>query len=152
MKKYIIIICLLFSKSIFGQTLVPLTNNSFEDVMNDEKANHIVLEGCISLYSAITELTKKEHPEIAKSFFEMANTLYPYGLVSLSKIKKITSEEAEQIFYENVNNLSKIYIQEMNINGKKYGSFLRGSFLGDDLYFCNEVTKALNLVVKESSN
>ena len=40
----------------------------------------------------------------------------------------------------------------MHINGKKYGSYLRGSFLGDDLYFCNEVTKALNLVVKESTN
>ena len=110
MKKYIIIICLLFSKSIFGQTLLPLTNNSFEDVMNDEKANHIVLEGCISLYSAITELTKKEHPEIAKSFFEMANTLYPYGLLSLSKIKGISSSQAEAIFFKNVSMLTKIYM------------------------------------------
>ena len=152
MKKYIFIITLLFSEFIFSKDLEPLTNNTFEEVMNDENANHIVLEGCISLYSAITELTKKEHPELAKSFFEMANTLYPYGLLSLSKVKSITSNEAEKIFFENITNLSKIYIDEMNINGKKYGSYLRGSFLGDDLYFCNEVTKALNLVVKESSN
>ena len=152
MKKYIFIILFLFSNVILAQTLKPLTNNTFEEVMNDEKANHIVLEGCISLYSAITELTKKAHPELAKSFFEMANTLYPYGLLSLSKIKKISSNDAEKIFYENINNLSKIYIHEMNINGKKHGSYLRGSFLGDDLFFCNEVTKSLNLVVKESVN
>jgi len=152
MKKYILIIFLFLSNDVFGQILQPLTNNTFEEVMNDENANHTVLEGCISLYSAITELTKKEHPELAKSFFEMANTLYPYGLVSLSKIKKITAKEAEKIFYQDINYLSKIYIHEMNINGKKHGSYLRGSFLGDDLYFCNEVTKALNLVVKESSN
>ena len=152
MKKYIFLISFLLSNIVFAQNLQPLTNNTFEEVMNDEKSNHIVLEGCISLYSAITELTKKEHPELAKSFFEMANTLYPYGIVSLSKVEKITFNEAEKLFFDNINNLSKIYIEEMNINGKKYGSYLRGSFLGDDLYFCNEVTKALNLVVKESSN
>tara|TARA_B110000196_G_C21090888_1_gene637487 strand:- start:202 stop:660 length:459 start_codon:yes stop_codon:yes gene_type:complete len=152
MKKYIILISLLLSNIVFGQNLKPLTNNTFEDVMNDENANHLVIEGCISLYAAITELIKKEHPDLAKSFFEMANTLYPYGLVSLAKIQKITSKEAEEIFYKNINYLSKIYIQEMKINGKKHGSYLRGNFLGDDLYFCNEVTKALNLVVKESSN
>ena len=142
----------LFSTTLLGQKLKPLTNNSFEEVMNDENANHIVLEGCISLYSAITELTKTEHPELAISFFEMANTLYPYGIISLSKVKKISSSEAEKIFFKNISELSKIYITEMNINGKKYGSYLRGSFLGDDLYFCNEVTKAINLVVKESVN
>tara|TARA_B110000263_G_C15201600_1_gene460911 strand:- start:101 stop:559 length:459 start_codon:yes stop_codon:yes gene_type:complete len=152
MKKYIILISLLLSNIVFGQNLKPLTNNTFEDVMNDENANHLVIEGCISLYAAITELIKKEHPDLAKSFFEMANTLYPYGLVSLAKIQKINSKEAEEIFYKNINYLSKIYIQEMKINGKKHGSYLRGNFLGDDLYFCNEVTKALNLVVKESSN
>ena len=152
MKKYIVIITLLFSEFIFSKDVEPLTNNTFEEVMNDENANHIVLEGCISLYSAITELTKKEHPQLAKSFYEMANTLYPYGLLSLSKIKKISSNDAEKIFYENINNLSKIYIHEMNINGKKHGSYLRGSFLGDDLFFCNEVTKSLNLVIKESIN
>ena len=101
MKKYIFIILIFFANVIHGKSLQPLTNNTFEEVMNDENANHIVLEGCISLYSAITELTKKEHPELAKSFFEMANTLYPYGIISLSKVEKhFISNEAEKIFFE----------------------------------------------------
>ena len=58
---------------------------------------------------------QKEHPELAKSFFEMANTLYPYGLLSLEKVEKISSNEAEKIFFKNITNLSKIYIEEMNI-------------------------------------
>ena len=66
--------------------------------MNDENANHIVLEGCISLYSAITELTRKEYPELANTFFEMANTLYPYGLLSYSKVNNISLEQAENFF------------------------------------------------------
>ena len=152
MKKFTLLILILFSNFIYAKDLEPLTNNTFEDVVNDENANHIVLEGCISLYSAITELTKREHPDLAQSFFEMANTLYPYGLLSLSKIKGISSSQAEVIFFKNVSMLTKIYMEEMNINGKKYGSYLRGSFIGDDLFFCNEVTKSLNLVVKESTN
>jgi len=44
---------------LVAQTVKPLTNYSFEELLNDENANHFVLEGCISLYSAITELTKK---------------------------------------------------------------------------------------------
>ena len=152
MKIYILIITILFSNIVFSQNLKPLTNNTFENVMNDENTNYIVLEGCISLYSAITELTKKKYPQLAKSFFEMANTLYPYGILSLSKLNKIKSNQAEIIFFENINILTKKYIVEMNNNGKKNGSFFRGSFLGDDLFFCNEVTKSFNLVLKENSN
>ena len=55
-------------------------------------------------------------------------------------------------FFFNVSNLTDIYIEEMNQNGKKTGSYLKGSYLGDDLFFCNEVTKSLNLVIKESIN
>ena len=93
MKKLFIII-LFISNSLVAQTIKPLTNYSFEELLNDENANHFVLEGCISLYSAITELTKKKYPELADEFFEIANTIYPYGIISLSKKNAIPYEEA----------------------------------------------------------
>ena len=65
MKKLFIII-LFISNSLVAQTIKPLTNYSFEELLNDENANHFVLEGCISLYSAITELTKKKISRISK--------------------------------------------------------------------------------------
>jgi hypothetical protein len=43
MKKYIFIILIFFANVIHGKSLQPLTNNTFEEVMNDEKANHIIL-------------------------------------------------------------------------------------------------------------
>jgi hypothetical protein len=49
-----------------------------------------------------------------------------------------------------VETLTDKYIDEMNRNGKKNGSYFKGSFLGDDLFFCNEVTKSLQLIVLES--
>ena len=80
----------------------------------------------------------------------MANTIYPYGIISLSKINSISYKEAEKIFFNNVETLKDKYINEMNKNGKKNGSYFKGSFLGDDLFFCNEVTKSLQLIVLES--
>ena len=90
----------------------------------DDKAHHAVLRGCISLYAAVTELTKNKYPEIGNQFFEIANTIYPYGIISLSKINNISYEKAEKIFFENVDSLTDQYIVEMNKNGKKNGSYL----------------------------
>ena len=148
--KKLIIIFFIFTNPLFAQTIQPLTNYSFEDLVENENANHFVLEGCISLYSAITELTKKRYPEMANEFFEIANTLYPYGIISLSKTKKISYEEAEKFFFTNVNTLTNEYIDEMSRNGDKNGSYFKGSFIGDDLFFCHEVTKSFNLVISES--
>ena len=73
-----------------------------------------------------------------------------YGIISLSKTKKITYQEAEKYFFDNVSNLTDQYIDEMNKNGKLNGSYFKGSFLADDLSFCHEVTRHLQLVIMES--
>ena len=149
MKKFFIIV-LFISNSLVAQTIKPLTNYSFENILENDESSHFILEGCISLYSAVTELTKDRYPDLSIQFYEMANTIYPYGIISLSKINNITYEEAENFFFNNVKTLTKEYINQMNINGKKYGSYFKGSFLGDDLFFCHEVTKSLQLIILES--
>ena len=150
MKKLFVAVFFFISNSLVAENIKPLTNYSFEELLNDENANHFVLEGCISLYSAITELTNEKYPELAKEFFEIANTIYPYGIISLSKKNSISYEEAEKIFFVNVSNLTNEYIDEMNRNGKKNGSYFKGRFLGDDLRFCHEVTKLVQSIVLES--
>ena len=149
MKKLFVFFFLILN-SLKVQAIQPLSNNSIEELLMDENANHIVLEGCISLYSAVTELTKKKYPKLASEFYDSANTLYPYGIISLSQIKNISYEEAENFFFHNVTNLTNEYIDEMNRNGKKNGSYFKGSFLGDDLFFCNEVAKSIKLIIMES--
>ena len=149
MKKIFIIILFIYSP-LAAQTIKPLTNYSIEELLMDDDANHSVLEGCISLYSAVTELIRKKYPELGNQFYEMANTIYPYGIISLSRINNITYKEAEKIFFKNVDVLTNKYIDEMNNNGKKNGSYFKGSFLSDDLFFCHEVTKSLKLIILES--
>ena len=143
-------IILLLSNSLIAKTIQPLSNYTFEELLSNEEKNHYVIEGCVSLYSAITELIKTEYPDLASTFYEIANTIYPYGIISLKNTKNISYEDAEKSFFENVNKLSEQYIDEMNINGKKNGSYFKGSFIGDDLLFCNEITKYLQFAVLES--
>ena len=151
MKKILIIILFIFIYNpLFAQTIKPLTNYSFESFVENDDTNHLVLEGCISLYSAVTELIKNKYPELGNQYFEMANTIYPYGIISLSKINDIPYNEAEKIFFNNVSILTNQYIDEMINNGKINGSYFKGSFIADDLFFCHEVTKLLQLTILES--
>ena len=148
--KKIFIILLFFSNYLFAQTIEPLTNYSFENIVEDNEANYKILEGCISIYLAVTELTIERYPDLGNQFSEMTETLNPYGIIALSKIQGKTYKEAENIFFNNVSSLKDQYIDEMNKNGKLNGSYFKGSFLGDDLSFCYEVTRYLQLVIKES--
>ena len=133
-----------------AQTIQPLSNYSLEDLLKNDDTNHHVIKACVSLYSAIIELTRKKYPDLANQFYEIANTIYPYGIISLKKIQNISYQKAEKVFFNNVSKLTDAYIDEMNKNGKKNGSFFKGSFLADDLFFCHEVTKSLQLIVLES--
>jgi hypothetical protein len=73
--KKILIFVLFISYPLVAQTVKPLTNYSMDELLMDDKAHHIVLRGCISLYAAVTELTKNKYPEIGNQFFEIANTI-----------------------------------------------------------------------------
>ena len=106
----------------------------------------------IDLNEHALSIAKKKYPELASEFYQIANTLYPYGIISFSKTRKISYEEAEKFFFTNVHNLTNLYIDEMKKNGEKNKSYFKLSFIGDDLRFCHEVTKSFNLVISELNN
>ena len=149
MKKIFIILFLIFN-SLKVQAIEPLKNNSLESILENDEINYKILEGCISLYMAVTELTRERYPDLGDQFSEMTQTLNPYGIISLSKMQGQPYNEAKKIFFKNVSNLKDQYIDEMNKNGKLNGSYFKGSFLGDDLSFCYEVTRYLQLAIMES--
>ena len=149
MKKLFVILFLILTFSKV-QAIEPLKNNSLENILENDEINYKILEGCISIYSAVTELTKEKYPDLGDQFFEMTETLNPYGIIALSKIQGKTYKEAENIFFNNVSSLKDQYIDEMNKNGKLNGSYFKDSFLGDDLTFCYETTKYLRLAIMES--
>ena len=149
MKKLFVILFLVLITSQV-QAVEPLKNNSLENILENDEINYKILEGCISLYTAVIELTRERYPDIGDQFSEITETLNPYGILALSKIQGQPYNEAKKIFFNNVSDLKNQYIDEMNKNGKLNGSYFKGSFLGDDLTFCYEVTRYLQLAIMES--
>ena len=103
--KKILIIFLFFSNYLFAQTIEPLKNYSLQNILENDEINYKILEGCISIYSAVTELTKERYPDLGDQFFEMTETLNPYGIIALSKIQEKPYNEVEIIFFNNVTSL-----------------------------------------------
>ena len=149
MKKLFVILFLVLITSQV-QAVEPLKNNSLENILENDEINYKILEGCISLYMAVTELTRERYPDLGDQFSEMTETLNPYGIIALSKMQGQPYNEAKKIFFNNVSNLKGQYIDEMNKNGKLNGSYFKGSFLGEDLSFCYEVTRYFQLAIMES--
>jgi hypothetical protein len=149
MKKIIVIILLIFSTAS-AEKIERLGFYNLQELLEDDNLTYKIIRSCVSLNSAITEITKEDHPEISKSFFETANYLYPFGILTLSKIKKIGYKDVEKEFMAKVSSQTSDYINFMKKNGAAKQSFIKDTFIGDDLDFCNEIRSAIEITISES--
>ena len=99
--KKLLIIFLLFSTTAFGEKIERLGFYNIQELLEDDNLTYKIIKSCVSLNSAITEITRKDHPNLSKSFFETANYLYPFGILTLAKIKKLNYEDVEKEFLNN---------------------------------------------------
>ena len=56
----------------------------------------------------------------------------------------------EQEFFSSVDNLTDDYMNFMIKNGQTTKSFFEGTFLGEDLNYCNEIRAAIETTLSES--
>ena len=148
--KKILIILLFITTPLRAEKIEQLSWFNLQELLEDDKLTYKIIKSCVSLNSAVTELIKKEHPELANEFFQSANYLYPFGILVLKKIKNIDRQEAEKEYFFDINNLTKDYMDFINENGAKNKSFFKGTFLGDDLNFCNEIRAAIETTISET--
>jgi hypothetical protein len=148
--KKLTIIFLFFSTSLFAEKVERLGFYNLQELLEDDNLTYKIIKSCVSLNSAITEITKKDHPKLSKGFFETANYLYPFGILTLSKIKKMTYNDVENEFLSSVTSQTSDYIDFMKQNGVINQSFIRGTFIGDDLNFCNEIRSAIEITISET--
>jgi len=149
MKKMLIILLLIVSP-LQAEKIEQLSWYNLQELLEDDKLTYKIIKSCVSLNSAITELIKEEHPDLANEFFKSANYLYPFGILVLKKIKKINNKEAEKDFLSSVDSLTNDYMNFMIKNGKTTESFINGTFLGDDITYCNEIRSAIEITISES--
>ena len=87
--KKLIIIFLFLTTSLYAEKVERLGFYNIQELLEDDNLTYKIIKSCVSLNSAITEITKEDHPELSKSFFATANYLYPFGILTLAKIKKL---------------------------------------------------------------
>ena len=148
--KKILIILLFITSPLQAEKIEQLSWYNLQELLEDDKLTYKIIKSCVSLNSAVTELIKEEHPDLANEFFKSANYLYPFGILVLKKIKNINNKEAEKEFLSSVDGLTNDYMNFMIQNGVINESFFKGTFLGDDITFCNEIRSAIEITISES--
>jgi len=148
--KKILIILLFIASPLQAEKIEQLSWYNLQELLEDDKLTYKIIKSCVSLNSAITELIKEEDPDLANEFFKSANYLYPFGILVLKKIKNINNKEAEKEFLSSVDGLTNDYMDFMMQNNVINQSFVQGTFLGDDLNFCNEIRSAIEITISES--
>ena len=149
MKKLIIIFFFILTP-LYAEKIERLGFYNLQEILEDDTLTYKIIKGCVSLNSAVTEIIKEDHPDLANEFFKSANYLYPFGILVLKKIKNITRQNAEKEFFFGVDNLTNDYISFMRENGVVNKSFFKGTFIGDDLNFCNEIRAAIETTISET--
>ena len=76
--------------------------------------------------------------------------MYPFGILTLAKIKKLNYQDVEKEYQNNVNSQVSDYMDFMKENGVANQSFIKGTFIGDDLNFCNEIRSAIEITIAET--
>ena len=148
--KKILIILLFITTPLQGEKIEQLSWYNLQELLENDKLTYKIIKSCVSLNSAVTELIKDEHPDLANQFFKSANFLYPFGILVLKKIKNIDNKKAEKQFLSSVDSLTNDYMNFMKQNGVINQSFIKGTFLGDDIAFCNEIRSAIEITISES--
>tara|TARA_B100000029_G_scaffold408534_1_gene409821 strand:- start:888 stop:1343 length:456 start_codon:yes stop_codon:yes gene_type:complete len=150
--KRLIIILLFITTPLHAEKIEQLSWFNLQELLEDDKLTYKIIKSCVSLNSALTELIKEEHPDLANEFFKSANYLYPFGILVLKKIKKISYEEAEKEYLSSIDSQTVDYMDYMIQNGVINQSFIEGTFLGDDIKYCNEIRSAIEITLSESKN
>ena len=148
--KKVLIILLFITSPLQAEKIEKLSWYNLQELLEDDKLTYKIIKSCVSINSALTELIKEEDPSLANEFFKSANFLYPFGILVLKKIKNINNKEAEKKFLSNVDSLTNDYMDFMIKNGENTKSFIEGTFLGEDITFCNEIRSAIEITISES--
>ena len=139
----ILLFLLLVNNFANAEKIERLGFYNLQEILENDNLTYKILKGCVSMNSAVTEVIRKDYPDLANEFFQTANYLYPFGILVLKKVRNVKNLEAEKIYFLEINDLTDDYINFINENGKENKSFFKGTFIGDDLNFCNEIRAAI---------
>ena len=96
---FLILVSLSIYNFSYAQKIERLGFYNLQEILEDDNLTYKILKGCVSMNSAVTEVIKKDYPDLANEFFQSANYLYPFGILVLKKVRKIEHKEAEKAYF-----------------------------------------------------
>ena len=69
--KRLIIIFLFITTSLYAEKIERLGFYNIQEILGDDKLTYKILKGCVSMNSAVTEIIKEEHPDLALSLIHI---------------------------------------------------------------------------------
>ena len=71
-------------------------------------------------------------------------------LMTVGLLLKLQMVRIEKEYQKNVSSQVSDYMNFMKENGVANQSFIKGTFIGDDLNFCNEIRSAIEITIAET--
>ena len=68
MKRLIFIFFFIFTP-LYAEKIERLGFYNLQEILEDDTLTYKIIKGCVSLNSAVTEIIKEEHPDLANEFF-----------------------------------------------------------------------------------
>ena len=138
MKKFVILILLIPNLS-WGNKLLPLSDYLLQHNPSDPAVFEYVEYRCASGWWGVAKLLENQDPETSQMYQNSATELMMRLVSKYMQNNFVDNAEAFQSVTTSVINISNIYIDEMNSNWQKTGSYFMNTYVEDDILLCKEV-------------
>jgi len=132
---------MLFFNTSFAQSLKPLQNYIDENAnsINDPVVVSYMLKRCGAVYIFASAVTKDISEEQAESLGEASNeAILNAGRILIEKLKW-TEDEASQSLRTEVTKMVEYYKKDGTDFFARTGLYMKGNYIGDDLFFCKKI-------------
>ena len=136
-----ILLIILFSIISFYSTISkadnyePLDGNIKE---GDKGAVFYLLSRCSAVYFASAKVLEERDPSISKDYEDPATELLKLVATLNMDLKNLSAEESLSKSTQLIIEMTDLYIEDMNSNWIKTGSFFQDTYIAEDIITCNQ--------------
>ena len=135
MKILFTLIVLFFSSISKADNYEPLDDNIKE---GDKGAVFYLLSRCSAVYFASAKLMEERDPGISKGYQVPATELLRLVTTLNMDLKNLSEEESISRSTQLIIEMTDLYIEDMNSNWIKTGSFFQDTYIAEDIITCNQ--------------
>jgi len=141
----IIVVSLLLSGNVYGQSMISLKKYANENKSNLENpiVQTYILKRCGAAYLYAASITKSKDQATADSLIKAYDKVAVFaGRILMSKMNW-TAETAAESLEKDMDNMLKFYDQDGSNSFARTGVYMMDNYIGDDLKYCKGIVEAI---------